>query len=67
MYLDGGDFRIPLTDLVVFSESEFTSWMDRWLVDEDKSSPLITSAVDRLEPTPDQEDLQTLIFAKKGM
>jgi len=67
MYLENGNLIISPSDVVVFLESEFASWMDRWLVGEYKSGPVIPSVADKLQPTPDQADLQTLLFAKKGM
>ena len=67
MYREDGNLIISPSDVVVFLESEFASWMDRWLVGEYKSGPVIPSAADKLQPTPDQADLQTLLFAKKGM
>ena len=67
MYREDGNLIISPSDVVVFLESEFASWMDRWLVGEYKSGPVIPSAADKPQPTPDQADLQTLLFAKKGM
>ena len=40
MYWEDGNLRISPSDLIVFLESEFASWMDRWLVDGDTAGPV---------------------------
>ncbi len=73
MYWEDGNLRISPSDLIVFLESEFASWMDRWLINGDDAGPHAESVQNRkgsaalkLQPIPDEDDLQTLLFAKKG-
>lgn len=73
MYFQDGILRISPNDLIVFLESEFASWMDRWQSEGDIPSPVFDSALRQSEsstqevkPTPDEEDLDALLFAKKG-
>ncbi len=74
MYWEDGNLRISPSDLIVFLESEFASWMDRWSVDNNTAGPAFDSgrtrdgsAALKLEPLPDEEDPQSLLFAQKGM
>ena len=74
MHLEDGNLRISPSDLVVFLESEFASWMDRWAVteipaDQDIELGQVTHGSVNLnpKPIPDEDDLQTLLFANKGM
>ena len=57
MYLEDGNLIISPSDVVVFLESEFASLMDRLLVGEYKSGPVIPSVADKLQPIPDQAEL----------
>ena len=57
MYLENGNLIISPSDVVVFLESEFASLMDRLLVGEYKSGPVIPSVADKLQPIPDQAEL----------
>ena len=43
MYWEDGNLRISPSDLIVFLESEFASWMDRWLLDGNTSGPVFDS------------------------
>lgn len=61
-----GNLKISPSDLVVFLESEFASWMDRWAIDQDFQEPDVSTDLGR-DAVPDGDDLQNLLFAKKGM
>lgn len=74
MYREDGNLRISPSDIIVFLESEFASWMDRWAIDENPASPDTESCQTLNGPAdlnpktiPDEDDLQSLLFAKKGM
>ncbi len=74
MHWEDGNLRISPSDLIVFLESEFASWMDRWLVDKNTAGPAFDpvrtrdgSTALKFEPLPDKEDSQSLLFAQKGM
>ena len=61
-----GNLSISPSDLVVFLESEFASWMDRWAIDQDFQDPDVSTDLGR-DAVPDEDDLQNILFAKKGM
>ena len=74
MYWDDGTLHVSPSDLIVFLESEFASWMDHWLADGNRASPVFDSVLTRdgsaglkRQPIPDEDDPQSLLFAKKGM
>ena len=66
MRREGGSLKFSPSDLVVFLESEFASWMDRWAIDQDCQGPDSSTDLGR-DAVPDEDDLQNLLFAKKGM
>ena len=74
MYWEDGSLRISPSDLSIFLESDFASWMDRWSVDKNTAGLVFDfvrtrdgSAALKLRPIPDEEDPQSLLFAQKGM
>ena len=66
MRREDDSLKISPSDLVVFLESEFASWMDRWAIDQDSQSPDGSTDLG-FDAIPDEDDLQNLLFAKKGM
>ena len=68
MYSEDGSLRFSPSDLVVYLESGFASWMDRWEVERNTvGSGFDPFQTPDVQPIPDAEDLQTTLFAKKGM
>lgn len=74
MYVEDGVLTMSPSDLVVYLESEFASWMDRWALDENPAALVIESGQTpddsadlNVIAIPDEDDLQTLLFAKKGI
>jgi uncharacterized protein len=74
MHSNEGKLIISPSDIVVFLESEFASWMDRWNAEGNATDPVIDylrtrngSDAPKLEPIPDEQALESILFAKKGI
>lgn len=71
MYVKPDGLRFSPSDLTVFLDSEFASWMDHWFARQRSEVATVGSAMTgascQLQYTPDPDDEETRLVASKGM
>lgn len=75
MYYEETRLRFSPTDLTIFLESEFASWMDRWWAERDepagsptrRKSPSPHLNLPAIDACPDPEDEEARLFFARGL